>query len=135
MVSGGGLNSKLHAICDGQGRPVVMLLSKDEMSDHAGAAFLLDALPAADVLVTDRGYDSDGYRAALEDKGNTPCIPPRKTRKVQHANNRKLYRDRHRIENMFGRLKDWRRVATCYDRCAHTFMAANVIAATVIFWL
>ena len=85
MVSGGGLNSKLHAICDGQGRPVVMLLSKDEMSDHAGAAFLLGALPAADVLVTDRGYDSDGYRAALEDKGIAPCIPPRRTRKVQHA--------------------------------------------------
>ena len=46
-----------------------------------------------------------------------------------------LYRQRHRIENMFGRLKDWRRIHTRYDRCAHTFMSAIAIAATVIFWL
>ncbi len=92
------------------------------MSDHAGAAFLLDALPAADVLSL--GYDSDGYRVALEDKGIRPCIPPRKTRKVQHAYDHKIYRVRHKVENMFGRLKDWRRVATRYDRCAHTFMSA-----------
>ena len=112
-----------------------MLLSEGEMSDHKGAAFLLDALPSADVLVADRGYDSDGYRAALEDKGITPCIPPRKTRTVQHAYDRKLYKVRHRVENMFGRLKDWRRVATRYNRCAHTFMSAITSAATVIFWL
>jgi putative transposase len=105
------------------------------MSDHKGAAFMLDALPAADELIGDRGYDSDGFRAALEDKGITPCIPPRRNRKVQHPYDAALYRKRHRIENMFGRLKDWRRVATRYDRCAHTIMSAIVIAATVIFRL
>jgi transposase len=46
-----------------------------------------------------------------------------------------LYRQRHRIENAFGRLKDWRRIATRYDRCAHTFFSAICIAATVTFWL
>jgi transposase len=46
-----------------------------------------------------------------------------------------LYRQRHKIENMFGKLKDWRRIHTRYDRCAHTFMSAICIAATVIFWL
>jgi len=112
-----------------------MLLSEGEMSDHKGAAFMLDALPEANQLIGDRGYDSDGFRAALEDKGIAPCIPPRKTRKVQHPYDRKLYKMRHRIENMFAKLKDWRRVATRYDRCAHTFMSAIVIAATVIFWL
>ena len=135
MVSGGGLNSKLHAVCDGQGRPVALLLTEGEVSDHEGAAVLLDALPRVEVLVADKGYDSDGYRAALEDKGITPCIPPRKTRKVQHSYDSTLYKVRHKVENMFGRLKDWRRVATRYDRCAHTFMSAIVIAATVIFWL
>jgi transposase len=64
-----------------------------------------------------------------------PCIPPRKTRKLQHAYDRALYRQRHRIENMFAKLKDWRRIATRYDRSAHTFMSAIVIAATVLFWL
>ena len=75
-----------------------MLLSEGEMSDHAGAAYLVDALPEAHALIADRGYDSDGYRAALEDKGITPCIPPRNTRKVQHAYDRKLYKLRHRVE-------------------------------------
>jgi transposase len=51
------------------------------------------------------------------------------------ANDKSLYRQRHKVENMFGRLKDWRRNHTRYDRCAHTFMPAICIAATVIFWL
>jgi transposase len=46
-----------------------------------------------------------------------------------------LYRQRHRIENMFGKLEDWHRIHTCYGRCAHTFMFAIALAATVIFWL
>jgi transposase len=46
-----------------------------------------------------------------------------------------LYRMRHNVENLFGKLKDWRRIATRYDRCAHTFFSAICIAAAVIFWL
>ena len=105
------------------------------MSDHKGAALLLGALPASKHLIADRGYDSDRFRDALVAKGITPCIPPRKNRKVQHAYDATLYRQRHRVENMFAKLKDWRRIATRYDRSAHTFMAAIVIAATVIFWI
>lgn len=131
----GGLNSKLHAVCDGAGRPIILLLTEGQTSDHAGAAAMLDALPAANELIGDRGYDSDGYRAVLEGKGITPCIPPRKNRKVQYAYDATLYRQRHRIENMFAKLKDWRRIATRYDRCAELFMAAITLAATVIFWL
>ena len=55
--------------------------------------------------------------------------------KSTDRHDRTLYSQRHRIENMFGRLKDWRRIHTRYDRCAHTFMSAICIAATVIFWL
>jgi len=46
-----------------------------------------------------------------------------------------LYRQRHKVENVFARLKDWRRISMRYDRCAHTFFGATCIAATVIFWL
>jgi transposase len=105
------------------------------MSDHKGATLLLGALPPAKHLIADRGYDSDRFRDALVAKRITPCIPPRKNRKVQHAYDATLYRQRHRIENMFAKLKDWRRIATRYDRSAHTFMAAIVIAATMIFWI
>ena len=74
----GGLNSKLHAVCDGQGRPVVLLLSAGQMSDHKGARLMLDALPAASTLVADPGYDSRMFREALAAKGIEPCIPSSK---------------------------------------------------------
>jgi transposase len=105
------------------------------MSDHRGAAMLLPALPPARELLADRGYDSNRFRAALATRGIMPCIPSTKSRKVPLPYDKPLYRQRHRIENMFGRLKDWRRLATRYDRCAHTFFSAICIAATVTFWL
>ena len=113
----------------------MMLLSEGQMSDHKGAALLFPALPRAKELLADKGYDSDWFRAALTERGISPCIPPRKTRKVQYPYDKELYRQRHKIENVFGRIKDWRRVATRYDRCAHTFMSAISIAATCCYWL
>jgi len=112
-----------------------MLLSEGQMSDYKGAALMIDAFPKAKSLLGDRGYDADWFRQALADRGITPCIPSKANRKVPIDYDRGLYRQRHKIENMFGRLKDWRRVHTRYDRCAHTFMSAIAIAATVIFWL
>ncbi len=105
------------------------------MSDHRGAAIMLPALPPARELLADRGYDSNRFRAALAARGIEPCIPSTKSRKAPLPYDKLLYRQRHRIENMFGRLKDWRRVATRYDRCAHTFFSAICIAATVTFRL
>ena len=131
----GGLNSKLHAVCDGQGRPLIMLLSEGQMSDYKGAALMLDALPRAKALLGDRGYDADWFRNALIKRGIVPCIPSKANRKIPIAHDQTLYRQRHKIENMFGRLKDWRRIHTRYDRCAHTFLSAICIAATVIFWI
>ncbi len=112
-----------------------MLLSEGQMSDYKGAALMIDAFPKAKTLLGDKGYDADWFRQALTERGITPCIPPKSNRKVQIDYDKTLYRQRHRIENMLGRLKDWRRVHTRYDRCAHTFMSAITIAATVIFWL
>ena len=129
------MNSKLHAVCDGDGKPLILLLTEGQVSDYKGAATMLSALPDADILIADRGYDSDWFRAALESQGIEPCIPGRKGRKAPIEFDEDQYRQRNLIERMFGRLKDWRRIATRYDRCAHTFMSAICIAATVIFWL
>ena len=112
-----------------------MLLSEGQMSDYTGAALMIDALPKAKTLLGDRGYDADWFRGALTAKGIAPCIPSKANRKIPIPHDRTLYRQRHKIENMFGRLKDWRRIHTRYDRCAHSFMSAICIAATVIFWL
>jgi transposase len=65
----------------------------------------------------------------------TKAIPSKANSKVHIPHDKALYRQRHKVENMFGKLKDWRRIHTRYDRCAHTFMSAICIAATVIFWL
>ncbi len=130
------MNSKLHAVCDGQGgRPLVMLLSEGQMSDDKGAALMLDAIPRAKILPADRGYDADWLREALAKRGAAACIPSKNNRKIPILHDKAVYRRRHRIENMFGRLKDWRRIHTRYDRCAHTFMSAICIAAAVVFWL
>lgn len=114
-----------------------MTLTSGQVSDHIGAKILYPALPDKDgaTLIADRGYDSDEYRAALRAKGITPCIPPRKGRKSPATYCKTLYKQRHKVENMFARLKDWRRVATRYDRCAHTFFAAITIAAIVIYYI
>lgn len=120
---------------DGVGRPVLLELTAGQTSDYKGARALIDKLPQAFELLADRGYDADWFREALIDKGITPCIPPKKNRKVHIPYDRTLYKKRHKIENTFGRLKDWRRISTRYDRCASTFRAAITIAVIVIWWI
>ena len=122
------------------------------MSDYMGAALMFEALPKATAMLGDRGDDADWFRGALTAKGITPRMPPGINRKAPIPHERTLYRQRHKIKNMFGMLKDWRRIhpsaafprcfassepfgcSARYDRCAHTFMSAIAIAATVIFW-
>jgi transposase len=106
-----------------------MLLSEGQMSDYEGAALMLEALPPGNAMLGDRGYDAGWFRTALTARGITPCIPSRANRTVPIPHDRTLYRKRHKIENMFGKLKDWRRIHTRYDRCAHTFMSNICIAA------
>ena len=98
-----------------------MMLTEGQMNDHKGAALLLPVLPPAGELLGDRGYDSDGFREGLRDRGIEPCIPPTKNRKVPLAYDKVLYRQRHRIENAFGRMKDWRRATIC----AHAFFSGS----------
>ncbi|RMJ20721.1 hypothetical protein PHISP_08409, partial [Aspergillus sp. HF37] len=130
-----GMNTKLHAITDANGRPISLFVTAGQVSDYTGAAALLDSLPRAQWLLGDRGYDADWFRDALEAKGITPCIPGRKTRTEPIRYDKRRYKRRNRIEIMFGRLKDWRRVATRYDRCPNVFLSAIALAATVLFWL
>ena len=113
----------------------MMLLSEGQMSDYKGAALMLDALPPAKSLARRQRLRR---RLVPQCPGRTrhrPVHPSKSNRKIPIPHDRTLYRQRHKIENMFGRLKDWRRIHTRYDRCAHTFFSAICIAATVIFWI
>ena len=129
------MNTKLHAVTDASGRPIRFFITAGQVSDYTGATALLSGLPDAQWLLADRGYDADWFRDALTDRGTRPCIPGRKSRKKIVRYDRRRYKRRNRIERMFGRLKDWRRVATRYDRCPKVFLPAISLAATVIFWL
>jgi len=141
-VEGGGLNTKPHALTDANGRPPSFFLTAGQVSDHTGAAALLDDLPRAQRLLGDRGYDVDWFRDALQARGIQPCIPGRRSRNEPVRYDRHRCRRRSRIEIVFGRLQacselvegDWRRVATRYDGCPTTFFAAVALAA-VIFLL
>jgi len=131
----GGMNTKLHAVTDAIGRPITFFMSAGQVSDYTGAAALLRELPEADWLIADRGYDADWFRDTLKDREIKPCIPGRKQRKSPVKYDKRRYKRRNRIEIMFGRLKDWRRIATRYDRCPKVFLSAVALAATVLFWL
>ena len=100
------------------------------MSDYKGAALMLPAMPKAKQLLADKGYDATGP-GPLAKRRIAACIPSKSNRKVAIPDDAVLYKQRHRIENMFVRLKDWRRIHTRYDRCAHTYFSAICIAAAV----
>jgi transposase len=112
-----------------------MMLTEGQMSDHKGARLMFNALPKAKTLIADKGYDSSAFRDALKERGTEPCIPPRRNRKTPIDYDKALYKQRHKVENLFAKLKDWRRIATRYDRCAHTFFSAICIAAALAFFL
>ncbi|WP_253262466.1 MULTISPECIES: IS5 family transposase [unclassified Roseobacter] len=122
--------ASLHAICDSQGRPLDLFVTAGQVSDYIGARALLSGLPKVDWLLGDRGYDADWFREALK-KGIRPCTPGQKQRKKTV----KYDKRRNRIEIMFGRLKDWCRVTTRYDRCPRVFLSTIALAAIVIYWL
>jgi len=74
-------------------------------------------------------------RNLLLAQGITPCVPSRRNRNRRLPYSKRLYKLRHKVENLFAKLKDWRRIATRYDRCAHIFLSTVLLAATLLFWL
>ncbi|MCK9551191.1 transposase, partial [Aquamicrobium sp.] len=85
-------------------------------------------------LLADRAYDAASLRDWLTERGTEPVIPPNPTRKNPHAYDRDAYRGRNLIERMFCRLKDFRRIATRYDKRANIFMSAVCLAAAITWW-
>ena len=86
-------------------------------------------------MLGDKAYDSAELRAELDERGTKPVIPNRSNRKQPFTFNRRLYKERRRIENAFGRLKDFRRIPTRYDRLARNFLASVCIVAALVRWV
>ncbi|GGB75841.1 DDE transposase [Blastomonas aquatica] len=122
-------------VCDGRGRPLRLHLTEGQRSDHKGAEALIPHLPHARVLIADKAYASRWMHQSLEQRAITACIPAQRQRRHLPEYDPVTYRQRHRIENMFAKPKDWRRIHTRYDRCADIFLAAITFAAIFIFWI
>ena len=127
----GGLNTKIHAVVDEAGQPVRLLLSAGNEADITHAQTLAEEIPAR-MLVADKGYDSDDFCQWLCERGIKACIPPRSNRKQPRRYSKSSYRQRHLVENFFERIKNFRRVATRYDKLAETFLGFVCLAATIV---
>jgi len=122
-------------VCDGRGRPLRLHLTEGQRSDHKGAESLVPLLPDARLLIADKAYASRWMHQSLQERGIIACIPVQRQRRQLPGYDPAIYRQRHRIENMFARLKDWRRIHTRYDRCADIFLASITLAAIFLFWI
>ena len=96
---------------------------------------LIDATIGMKRVIADRGYDANRLRATLRDQGTIPIIPGRRNRKRTIQYDERRYRDRWLVEAMFCRLKDFRRVATRYDKLARNYLSTVALAAAIAFWL
>ena len=112
-----------------------MRLTAGNVSDIRAVELLADELQKARYVIADKGYDANSFRKVLRESGACPVIPGRSNRKKTIFYDKVRYRDRHLVENAFCRLKDFRRIATRYDKLAQNFLSAAAIATIVAFWI
>ena len=135
-VSRGGRTTKIHALTDGLGRLVAFCLTAGHVADCRAAESLLQGLPHNTLVMADRAYDTNAIRQQIE-----PSRVPSQTSRPgtpgsgKSCFSRVLYRRRNAIERMFCRLKDYRRIATRYDKLATNFASSVYLAAAISFWL
>jgi transposase len=111
------------------------MLTAGNISDITVAPTLLTCAAGARYVLADKGYDADPLRRSLRQVGATPVIPGRAGRKRKIVYDKSRYHDRHLIENAFCRIKDFRRVATRYDKLAANFLSTVALATLVAFWI
>ncbi len=122
-------------LTDVLGRPAVLHLTPGNASDVKTAPEVLAAAPGRfKRLLAGRGYDANHLRRVLKAGGSTPVIPSTRSRKRPIRHDERRCRDRWRIEAVFCHLRDFRRVATRYDKLAANFASAVALAAVIAFW-
>jgi len=133
--SRGGLTTKIHAIVDARGLPLRFTLSPGQAHDSTAAkALLQDQLPADSLVLGDKAYDAEWIRSMIESQDAVANIPNRSNARTVHAFSRVLYRQRNRIERSFNKLKQFRRIATRYEKLAANYLAM-IKLATIRIWL
>lgn len=128
----GGPNTKIHALVDAQGRPLKILLSAGTVHDSKLSRDLLEGCQDR-VILADKAYDSDGFRQWLVEHDLGACIPPKANRIHPPKYHRGHYKKRHRVENCFQRLKEFRAVATRYEKLDDRYLGFVLLAA-ILTW-
>ena len=131
--SRGGLSTKIHAAGDALGNPLRLIGSPGQRNDIAFADDLLEGF-AADATIGDKAYDADHLCHKIAETGAQIVIPPKRNRTIKRAYDTELYKERNIIERFFNKLKQFRRVATRYDKLLANFMGFVKLAAIAI-WL
>jgi transposase len=127
--SRGGLTSKIHALVDADGRLIDVRLTGGQVHDSVEAESLLEGLDEGAILLADKGYDSNAIRALATEKTAWANIPPRSNRKGSFVFSSWVYRQRNLVERFFNRIKQFRGIATRYDKDPLNFIAAVKIIA------
>ena len=111
------------------------MLTAGQVHDIHGGRALLASVPPMRRLVADKAYDANDLRDFLTRQGTEPVISPTPRRSVRPAFDATAYRARNLIERAFCRLKDWRGIATRYDKTARNFLAATCLVVAVTQWM
>lgn len=126
------MSTKIHALVDALGNPLAFFLTPGQAHDLQGADALLPQM-RADTLLADKAFDADErVIEPLLAAGKTPVIPPKDNRKIQRPYDKEMYKARHLVENFFCKLKQFRAIATRYDKTARNFLAGIHLAASII---
>jgi transposase len=129
--SRGGFGTKIHASVSGLGLPVKLILTAGQEADVTQAESLIEGM-APEVVIADKGYDSVAVVEHIEGQGAEAVIPSRKNRKEPRVYDRERYRDRNLAERFWRRVKEYRRVATRYEKTARNFLGFVVVASIMV---
>ena len=131
--SRGGFSTKIHALTDALGNPLDFVLTGGQAADITQAEALLPDEPM-DAVVADKGYDADAFVATVTARGATAVIPPRRNRRQPREYDRHRYKERHRIECFFGKIKHYRRIFSRFEKTARNYMGFLRFVAALV-WL
>lgn len=129
--SRGGFSTKLHVAVNGLGLPVELQLTPGQVADITQAEALVEG-HAFNAAIADKGYDSQTFVAYIESRDAEAVIPPRSNRKAQREFDQHLYKERNLVERFINRIKQYRRVATRYEKTARNCLAFVQVAAIMV---
>jgi transposase len=132
--SRGGFGTKLHIAVDGLGNPVEFVLTGGQAADVTQGEALMEGHPS-DAVIADKAFDSDAFVESIEARGSEAVIPSRKNRTRRRDYDKHLYKERNLAGRFINRIKQYRRVATRYEKTARDFLGFVHVAAIMVLLL